>query len=116
MSLMPVWEEQCGDVLLRILREKSGYKGGVIRPGQKPDVYRDDDLARLQSILRREAGRSGRDYVGFDGARQKFLEHYPDGFAGPDFHGDNRTGERRYSHLCPSTLPFQATTRCPTPN
>lgn len=112
MSLTPIWEEKLGNVLLRILTDKSGFKGGVIRKGQKPDLYFDPDLEALKTTLRREAGKSNRDYVGFDGARRFFLEHFPEGFEDPSFHGNRQHGERAYKmeavDLLARTLPLEA--------
>lgn len=44
MSLTPIWEENLGEVRLRILKDKAGFKGGVIRKGQKHDLYFDSDI------------------------------------------------------------------------
>lgn len=111
MSLTPIWEQRLGEVLLRILTDKSGFKGGVIRKGEKPDLYFDNDVEALKATLLREAGKTGRNYIGFDGARRFFQEHFPKGFDDPAFHGDQKSGERAYKleavEFLNATLPIE---------
>lgn len=109
---MTIWEEKPGDVLLRILIDKSGFKGGVIRKGQRPDLYFNPDLEAPKTTHRREAGKIDREYVGFDGARGFFLEHCPEGFEDPSLHGNRQHGERASKmevvDLLTRTLPQEA--------
>ena len=90
---MATSEERIGKAILRWQPDKDqGFVGTVIRDGKRLTPIHDDDENRLISRLRNEAGRLHPDYVGFDGAIERFLCFFPDGFHG----AANVSNERDY--------------------
>jgi len=61
---------------------EGGFAGSVIIDRRQAALIHDDDETRLVARLRNEAGKLHPDYVGFDGAIQRFLHFFPDGFRG----------------------------------
>ena len=65
-----------------------------------------DNPVELWRRLEQEAAKSSKDYVGFDGARARFLQFFPTGFETPDY----LTGERNYKveakHQLDATVPL----------
>lgn len=87
MSLTPIKDETRGDLILRILPPKAGrYRGAVIRQaGGLVGTFEDADAEALWRRLEEEAARADKSFVGFDGARARFLHFFPDGFTDPRF-------------------------------
>jgi hypothetical protein len=88
-----VREEQRGKLTLRVVTAKAGYSGVVISDSKgRLALMQGDDPVELWRRLEQEAAKSSKDYVGFDGARVRFLHFFPTGFKTPDY----LTGERNY--------------------
>lgn len=83
MSYETIREEPYGDAQLRLLQSKAGgYKGIVLKKGGGIlGPFAGADAKDLWGCLQREALKAGRAYVGFDGARARFLHFFPNGFA-----------------------------------
>ena len=84
-----------GDHLFRIRRTDHGWEGIVVGAGE-PAIHaasREELIAKLtESVLQKVSG-----FVGYDGARARFLTLFPDGFSDPAFAGDGKaTGEILY--------------------
>ncbi len=89
-------EEPFGNVRLRILEKGDAYVGIVISKGKISDPIEGDDPDELWAQLRRSAGTHEAGYVGYDGAKARFLEHYPAGFSDPEYFESKTRGERNY--------------------
>jgi hypothetical protein len=70
-----------GKSILRWQPHKDGgFVGTVIRDGARLDPIFDDEESCLIARLRNEAGKLHPDYVGFDGAINRFRQFFPNGF------------------------------------
>jgi len=72
-------EANVGDVLLRLFKENGVYKGAVIL-GTAVKVVEGSDADDVWRRMHDEVGKSNPKYVGFDGARNRFLHFFPNGF------------------------------------
>lgn len=98
---MRVKEEKYGQATLKWQAAKDGgFGGAVILGGKRVALFDDSDEQRLLVRLRNEAGRLHPDYVGFDGAIQRFLRFFPEGFQGEMSQGR----EREYKHRAAERL------------
>jgi hypothetical protein len=88
--------EPFGPVTLRIVEDSKGYKGGVIRKGEQPDTISGNDLDIIWAKLKDMAGQYNSEFIGFEGARTRFLRIFPEGFNDPGYIGDSSDGERSY--------------------
>jgi len=89
---MPTTTEPYGKSELRIESKDGWHRGVVIRDHKRSEILEDDNFERLRTRLRNLAGTQHPDYVGFDGARKRFLEFFPAGFGDPAYF----EMERRY--------------------
>lgn len=100
--------EKIGHSILRIVPAGDGFRGNVTRNGTQSAILEDDDFDRLKARLRNEAGRLHPDYFGIEGAVNRFLSFFPDGFQDPAY----LKMEREYKLACQSkleaTLPFES--------
>jgi len=105
-------EEPFGNVRLRILEKGDAYVGIVISKGKVSAPIEGEDPDELWAQLRREAGTHAAGYVGYDGAKARFLEHYPAGFSDPEYFESKTRGERNYklaaAEKLRTTLPLEA--------
>jgi len=80
-----------GKLTLRLLETKTGYLGALIgAQAGRPATIDGTDAEDVWRRLEAEAGKSDRSYFGFDGARSRFLQFYPQGFASPGYSRDER--------------------------
>jgi hypothetical protein len=86
--------EKRGKLTLRMLKDKVGYSGVIFSDKGRQTLLHGDDPAELWSRLEQEAAKSSNDYVGFDGARARFLHFFPAGFETPSYLDPK--GERKY--------------------
>lgn len=91
-----VRDELFGSVTLRIVEVGKGYKGAIICKGKQPEIIGGDDPDVIWAKLKDMAGQYNTEYVGFDGARARFLRIFPEGFNDPHYLGHAKTGERNY--------------------
>jgi hypothetical protein len=84
-EMKTISDEKIGDARIRIILQGSIYRGTVIRDGKQGKIFEDNDLAKIQTVLRNEVGITHPDYFGFSGAISRFLKFFPDGFADPAY-------------------------------
>ena len=92
-------EATVGDVLLRLFKENNAYKGAVIL-GKAVKVVEGNDVTMFGGACMTRLGRSSPKYVGFDGARNRFLHFFPNGFQSLDY----AERERNYKVAAQSKL------------
>lgn len=73
-------EQEVGKALIRLLTDGKSYKGIVIRDGLPPEIVEGASEDEVWSLLHTETARLNPHYFGFDGARQRFLRFFPEGF------------------------------------
>lgn len=79
--LRSIREEKVGKTLVRLLQSSDGYVGAIFPPDGKPVQVEGDDPDVLWRKLLAEVGRAHPDYLGFDGAKSRFLKYFPAGFS-----------------------------------
>lgn len=84
-------EETRGKLTLRLVEDKGAYKGVVISAGGgRPTVIDGVGVEEVWERLQREAGKVDKSYIGFDGARARFLRFFPTAFSTPLYAKDER--------------------------
>jgi hypothetical protein len=101
-----VREEKRGKLTLRIVTAKVGYSGVV--NSDKGQLARVDgnDPVELWRRLEQEAAKSSKDYVGFDGARTRFLRFFPGGFDTTRYASAEREYKLQAKHQLDTTVPL----------
>lgn len=100
-------EEKRGKLTLRVLNAKSGYSGVVISDSKgRLALMQGDDPVELWSRLEQAAAQSSKDYVGFDGARARFLHFFPGGFETTRYTSEERDYKLLAKHQLDATLPL----------
>lgn len=91
-------QDVIGKNTLRLVDTGKGIVGLLISGGKQLDRIDGNDAAEVWAQLRAAVGKASDAYFGFDGARARFLQFFPDGFRSPAFEGDERGtyGERGY--------------------
>jgi hypothetical protein len=94
-----VREATVGDAVLRLFKENGAYKGAVI-VGKAVKVVEGNEADDVWRRMHDEVAKSNPKYFGFDGARNRFLHFFPNGF-----HTSGYTGrERDYKVAAKSKL------------
>ena len=86
-GIRTVWEAKAGKATLRIV-EKSGQLTGLVIGERGKGIlarFEGENVQSLQKELREKAGIAGPGYLGIDGARRRFLGHFPEGFRDPGY-------------------------------
>jgi hypothetical protein len=99
-------EATVGDVLLRLFKENNAYKGAVIL-GKAVKVVEGKDADDVWRRMHDEVGKSNPKYVGFDGARIRFLHFFPNGFHSSDYAERERNYEVAAKSKLHSTAPVE---------
>lgn len=91
-------QDVIGKNTLRLVDTGKGIVGLLISGGKQLDRIDGTDAVEVWAQLRAAVGKASDAYFGFDGARARFRQFFPDGFHSPAFEGDERGtyGERNY--------------------
>lgn len=99
-------EATAGKATLRLLESPKGYTGVVILEGERKALVEgsnpDDTWMRTQDA----AARLNPRFVGFDGARARFLHFFPQGFAGQDYISHERAYKLKAKEKLEQTAPL----------
>lgn len=87
-------EIRVGSHTLRILKQGDGFAGIVV--GQSAEKVTGATALEVETKLRTLIAKEHPDFIGLDGARKRFLDLFPEGFADPAYVGDRTKGERAY--------------------
>lgn len=96
-----------GKLLLRLVEMKGKYVGVVIGSKGREALLEGDDPDELWQRLEQAAARSGKGYVGFSGARLRFLHFFPEGFSGPHYRVEERDYKIKAKEKLDATLPLE---------
>lgn len=99
--------EVIGKNTLRLVDTGKGYVGLVIAGGKQLNRIDGDDPAKLWAELRGAAGRGSDAYFGFDGARSRFRQFFPDGFRSPSFKEAERDYKLKAKAKLDETAPLE---------
>jgi hypothetical protein len=99
--------ENRGKLTLRMLKDNSGYTGVVLSDKGRQALLRGDDKEELWHRLEQAAAQSSKDYVGFDGARARFLRIYPQGFTTPRYWQDERDYKLKAKARLDASVPLE---------
>jgi hypothetical protein len=102
--MMKTREAKVGKALIRMVETKTGFGGIVLLDGANPVRLDDQSPERLWERLHQEAGKLNPNFVGYDGARARFLRIFPGGFMSQIYLGDEKVGERNYKLRARSRL------------
>ncbi len=84
-------EARRGKLTLRLVEAKEGYSGGVLADkGGRVALIPGDNADEVWRRLEEEAAKADRSYVGFEGARIRFLHFFPGGFHGARYASEER--------------------------
>jgi len=97
-------EAQVGKATIRLRETKTGFAGIVLLDGEIKVRLEDQNSEQLWERLHQEAGKLNPNFVGYDGARARFLRIFPDGFMSEIYLGDGKGGERNYKLRAKSKL------------
>jgi hypothetical protein len=105
--MQTVREDKRGKLTLRLLKAKVGYSGVVISDSKgRLALMQGDDPVELWRRLEQEAAKSSKDYVGFDGARARFLHYFHVGFETPDYLTEERNYKMEAKQQLDATVPL----------
>jgi len=104
--MQTVREDKRGKLTLRMLKDKTGYAGIVLSAEGRQALLRSDDPVELWHRLEQAAAQASKDYVGFDGARGRFLRACPAGFSTPAYLADERDWKLRAKARLDASLPM----------
>jgi hypothetical protein len=80
-----------GGLRLRLLEVKGGYSGVVVSDGKgRLAEIKGSDPVELWQRLEIAAAQAGNEYLGWDGARARFLRFFPGGFASKRYRSEER--------------------------
>lgn len=88
-------EGRVGKIFLRLVETKNGY-AGVVRGEGREEKFEGQNQEQLWELLQKEAGKLTPDFVGYEGARNRFLRIFPGGFTSEIYLGHEKLGERNY--------------------
>jgi hypothetical protein len=84
-----VREASVGDATLRLFKENGAYKGAVV-VGKAVTVLEGADADNVWQRMHDEVGKANPKYFGFDGARNRFLHFFPNGFQSDGYAAQER--------------------------
>ena len=110
MNLTTVREERRNGLILRLLRKTAGGYLGLVRREQAGELgrFEGSDEATVWRQVEAEAARGDKAYVGYDGARARFLSHFPKGFDDPGYWAHERTYKEAAKAKLEESLPLSA--------
>ncbi len=100
-------EKKRGKTLFRVRKSGEVFKGVAIRDGEFvfPPIE-DVSEAEVWRLLDLELGRIHPHYIGFDGAKARFLRFFRQGFAGAGYCGEERAYKLEARKKLEDTLPL----------
>lgn len=108
MTMRDVWRHKVGNtILLRVNETAKGFAGVIVADGKVTLTIEGDSKDELIGELRRRAGEASPDYFGYDGARTRFLEHFPGGFASEEFAARERQYKLKAKAKLDDILPLE---------
>src|SRR5690606_582692 len=99
-------EERLGDVTLRLVHIADKYVGITIGKGRIGARVEGTDATVVWEKLREHAGQHSPGYVGYDGARKRFLSIFRSGFSDPKYAGHERDYKWAAKRKLDATLPL----------
>lgn len=88
--LKTIREASVGDAIVRLVQTADGYAGLVLKRGERKAALKGDDPEELWRRLHETVARSGAAFIGYDGARNRFLRLFEGGFSAPRYLADER--------------------------
>jgi hypothetical protein len=85
-----IHEEKIGKNTLRIVDTGKGIVGQLSSEDKVLDRINGTEKAKVLAQLRAAVGKVSEAYIGFDGARTRFHQFFPDGFRSPAFEANER--------------------------
>jgi hypothetical protein len=94
---------QFGPHMLRIRKQKDGFAGIIVGQSEVREIAATAEQVR--DLLIKRCGEQAAGFFGIDGARNRFLKLFPNGFSDAKFIGDGKfEGERAYKVLASDQL------------
>ena len=97
-----------GGAVRRIVETKDGLAGVVIKDDTMSTPIRGDNPEAIWAALEQQLDRSGRNYIGMDGAIARFLRVFPQGYEDPAYLAKERDYKVVASEFLRRELPVEA--------
>ena len=101
-------EASVNKMTLRLLKTTSDYVGIVIANGATKFQVHGSDPDAVWTQIQNEAGKSGPNYLGYPGARARFLHWFAGGFESPAYLNDERNYKLVAKAKLDSAAPLEA--------
>lgn len=88
--LKTIRETKVGKATVRLVQTQTGYSGVVFLDGKRKALEEGDGADDVWRRIHDAAARLNPHFVGYDGARSRFLHFFPQGFEGADYSGHER--------------------------
>jgi hypothetical protein len=102
-----VRQEKIGAATLRLVAQSDSFAGLLITKGSLAAQIEGSNAQDVWEQLVAKAREASPDYFGYQGARARFLEHFPGGFASGAFVGRERAYKLKAKALLEQTLPLE---------
>jgi hypothetical protein len=99
-------EATVGDAVLRLFKENGVYKGAVV-VGKAVKIVEGPDADDVWRRMHDEVAKSSPKYFGFDGARNRFLHFFPDGYSSIDYPKRERGYKLKAKSKLDETAPLE---------
>lgn len=100
-------ELELGEVTIRLVETKEGYGGAVIAKTGSVTTLHGSDPDALWENLKREAGKAGESYFGYDGAKTRFSRMFPEGFESAAYISRERAYKAEASEYLRMQIPLE---------
>lgn len=100
-------ETSAGKARLRLIQTGTGYAGIILEDGKKIFEARGDDEEVVWQDLHAQLARSGPNWFGWGGARDRFLHWFAGGFNSPAYLADERNYKLAAKQRLEATAPVE---------
>lgn len=101
-------EQILGKATLRLVETGKSFAGIVLMDGKVKSRIDRDDQEDIWQRLQADAASSSPNYFGFNGARNRFLTFFPNGFLSTEYQNSERNYKIEAKTLLDETVPLEA--------
>ena len=108
MTARRIFDEKTGNCQILIAEKDGTYSGVVLKDGRLDISLDGEELGPLKAALRNHAGKLHPDYFGMAGAKTRFLEFFPEGFADSRYKRMERDYKEQAREALTNAAPLEA--------